>query len=187
MIRFDVIIHSNLKKNSLRKICVSCQSDRNRKSLMHWQWRHNESNGVSNHQPHDCFLNCLFRRRSKKTSKLRVTDLCAGNSPVTGEFPAQRASNEENVSIWWRHNAACFTCARNIVFQHKINFCVHVERIMCFPCVWLCFICISFKVTNINIVFVCVYFGFTLFPSTWWTQSCFKSAHRERENFLNTH
>ena len=33
--------------------------------------------------------------------KLRVTDLCAGNSPVTGEFPAQMASNAENVSIWW--------------------------------------------------------------------------------------
>ena len=42
------------------------------------------------------------RRRSKKTSKLRVTGLCVGNSPVTGEFPAQRASNAENVSIWWR-------------------------------------------------------------------------------------
>ena len=36
----------------------------------------------------------------KKTSKLRVTGLCAGNSPVTGEFPAQMASNTENVSIW---------------------------------------------------------------------------------------
>ena len=46
-------------------------------------WRHNERNGVSNHQPHDCSRNRLFRRRSKKTSKLRVTDLCAGNSPVT--------------------------------------------------------------------------------------------------------
>ena len=44
--------------------------------------------GVPNHQP-----NRLFRHRSKKTSKLRVTDLCVGNSPVTGEFPAQMASN----------------------------------------------------------------------------------------------
>ena len=60
--------------------------------------------GVLNHQPHDCLLNRLFRRRSKKTSKLHVTGLCAGNSPVTGEFPAQRASNAENVSIWWRHH-----------------------------------------------------------------------------------
>ena len=68
------------------------------------QWRHNGRDGISNHQPYDCLLNCLFRRRSKKTSKLRVTGLCAWNSPVTGEFPAQRASNEENVSLWWRHH-----------------------------------------------------------------------------------
>ena len=68
------------------------------------QWRHNERDGVPNHQPHDCLLNRLFRRKSKKTSKLRVTGLCAGNSPLTGEFPAQMASNGENVSIWWRHH-----------------------------------------------------------------------------------
>ena len=71
------------------------------------QWRHNEHNGVSDHQPHDCLFNRLFSRRSKKTSKLRVTDLCVGNSPVTGEFPEQRASNAENVSIWWRHHVLC--------------------------------------------------------------------------------
>ena len=53
---------------------------------------------------HDCLLNRLFRRRSKKTSKLRVTDLCAGNSPVTDEFPAPMASNAENVCIWWLHH-----------------------------------------------------------------------------------
>ena len=47
-----------------------------------------------NHRRLDCLLNRLFRRRSKKTSKLRHW-LCDGNSPVTGEFPAQRASNEE--------------------------------------------------------------------------------------------
>ena len=40
----------------------------------------------------------------EKKSKLRVTGLCAGNSPVTGEFPAQMASNAENASIWWRHH-----------------------------------------------------------------------------------
>ena len=68
------------------------------------QWRHNGRDGLSNHQPHDCLLNRLFRRRSKKTPTLRVTGLCAGNSPVTGEFPAQMASNTENVSIWWRQH-----------------------------------------------------------------------------------
>ena len=68
------------------------------------QWRHNECDGVSNHQPHDCLRNRLFKRKSKKTSKLRVTSFCAVNSPVFGEFPAQRASNTKNISIWWRHH-----------------------------------------------------------------------------------
>ena len=68
------------------------------------QWRHNGRDGVSNHQPHDCFLNRLFRRRSKKTSNLSVTGLCEGNSPVTGGLPKQKASDVENVSMWWRNH-----------------------------------------------------------------------------------
>ena len=68
------------------------------------QWRHNEPDGVLNQLRLDCLLNRLFRCRSIKTSKFRVTVLCAGNSQVTGEFPTQRASNSENVSIWWRHH-----------------------------------------------------------------------------------
>ena len=56
-------------------------------------------------------LTVYLRRRSKKTSKLHVTGLCAGNSPVTGEFPAQIASNTEKVSIWWRYYAQkLFAC-----------------------------------------------------------------------------
>ena len=80
---------------------TSYPSDRTWPSL---QWRHNDRHGISKHQPHDCLLNRLFRHRSKKTSKFRVTGLCEGNSPVTGEFPTQRASKAENVSIWWRHH-----------------------------------------------------------------------------------
>ena len=70
-------------------------------------WRHNGPHGVSNHQPHHCLLNRLFRRRyKKKTIKApRQLSLYAGNSPVTDEFPAQMASNAENVSIWWFHHA----------------------------------------------------------------------------------
>ena len=68
------------------------------------QWRHNGRDGVSNHQPRDCLPNRLFERRPKKTSKLRVTGLCVGNSAEIGEFPAQMANNAENVSIWWRHH-----------------------------------------------------------------------------------
>ena len=66
------------------------------------QWRHDGRDCVSYHQPHDCLHNRLFRRRSKKKSKLRVTGLCAGNSPATGEFPVQMTSSTENISIWWR-------------------------------------------------------------------------------------
>ena len=68
------------------------------------RWRHDGRDGIPNHQCHHCLLNCLFRHRSKKTSKLSITGLCEGNSPVTGEFPAQMARNMENVSIWWRHH-----------------------------------------------------------------------------------
>ena len=68
------------------------------------QWRHNGRDGVSDYQPHYCLFNRLFRLRSMKTSKLRVTGLCAGYSPMTRELPSQRASNGENASIWWRHH-----------------------------------------------------------------------------------
>ena len=84
--------------------CVSISFICNRVLIRSLQWRHNGLDWVSNHQPHHCLLSRLFGRRSKKTSKLRVTGLCVGNSPVTGEFPAQKASNAENVSIWWRHH-----------------------------------------------------------------------------------
>ena len=62
-------------KNQTQPQGVEC----NNSCSLHW--RHNDHDSVSNHQPHDCLLNRLFRRRSKKTSKLRVTGLCAGNSP----------------------------------------------------------------------------------------------------------
>ena len=49
------------------------------------QLRHNERDGVSNHRRIHCLLNCWFRHRSNKISKLRVTGLCVGKSPVTGD------------------------------------------------------------------------------------------------------
>ena len=51
------------------------------------QWRHNERDAVSNLRCLDWLLNRLFRHRSKKTSKLRVTGLWEGNPSVTGGFP----------------------------------------------------------------------------------------------------
>ena len=106
------------------------------------QWRHNEHDSVSDHQPHKCLFNRLFKRRSKKTSKLRVTGLCARNSPGTGEFPAQKASNAENVSIWWRHHvlwtisAKCYILVcRWFMWRYVKMVCsygYHTEKQFCF-------------------------------------------------------
>ena len=79
-------------------------------------WRHNGRDSVSNHQPHHCLLNCLFGRRSKKTSKLRVTGLCVGNSPgpvnSPHKWPVTRKMfpfddvimNSLKIKLQWRHN-----------------------------------------------------------------------------------
>ena len=88
------------------------------------QWRHNRHDGVSNRQLHQCLLNRLFERRSKKTSKLRVTGLCVENSPVTGEFLAQWASNVENVSISLRHHGKAispYLLARIYISQLELH------------------------------------------------------------------
>ena len=102
-------------------------------SVRSLQWRHNGRDSVSNHQPHDCLLNRLFRRRSTKISKLRVTGLCVGNSPGTGEFPAQRASNAENVSIWWRHPVLCAEYDHSSTLQISLEYVARliINRLNC--------------------------------------------------------
>ena len=106
MMRTDLKVFRIMSWHTVLR-CMSCYV------LFTLRWRHNDHAGVSNHQPHGCLLNRLFRRKSKKTSKLRVTGLCAGNSPGTGEFPAQMASYAENVSIWWRHHES--NCTHTVV------------------------------------------------------------------------
>ena len=72
---------------------------RHQYNIIALQWHH-ECDGISNCLRLHCLLNSWFRRRSK----LCVTGLCVENSPVTGEFSAQKACNVKNVSIWWRHH-----------------------------------------------------------------------------------
>ena len=107
------------------------------------QWRHNERDGISNHPRLDCLLDRLLRPRSKKTSNLRVTGLCEGNSPVTGEFPPQRASNAENVSVWWRHHV----CFKDVLVGQPSDLCR-------FHWSLLSDICLTYKETQIIISFV---------------------------------
>ena len=78
---------------------------------------------VSNHQPHNCYLSRLFRRSSKKISKLRVTSLC--------EFPATVASNAENVSIWWRHHEMWSSKSGSHAFLTRL-----IIRKYCDICFW---------------------------------------------------
>ena len=104
----DMISHTDTALR-LGKCCPNEEVTNSRSASLGWKhnslpWRHNGHDGASSHQPNECLLNRSSRRRSKKTSKLRVTGLCVGNSPETGEFPAQMASNAEKVSIWWRHH-----------------------------------------------------------------------------------
>ena len=105
--------HDNITALCLCKIlkrldnCDGCYRWRNFATFefnMTVQWRHNERDCVSSNRGFGCSLNRLSRRRSKKTSKLRVTSLCEGNPSVTGGFPTQKARNAEIVSIWWRHH-----------------------------------------------------------------------------------
>ena len=51
------------------------------------------------------FTHSFIQTQIKESIELCVTGPSEGNSPVIGEFPAQRASYAENVSIWWRHHA----------------------------------------------------------------------------------
>ena len=66
-------------------------------------WSDDDHDSVSNHQPHGCLLNRLFRQIKEKIKAPRHWPLC-GEFTGAGEFPTQRASCAENVSIWWRHH-----------------------------------------------------------------------------------
>ena len=71
-------------------------------NLLLLQCRRNGRNGVSN--PVSRLFAQPFDQTQIKKSKLRVTGRCEGNTPVICGFPAQRTSNAEKVSVWWRHH-----------------------------------------------------------------------------------
>ena len=96
------------------------------------QWRHNGWDSVSNQQPHDCLLNHFFLRADQRKHQSSASLAFVWgihrwpvNSPVTGEFPAQMASNAENVSIWWRHHDL-FKCV-TWVQQERISVFILLE------------------------------------------------------------
>ena len=90
------------------------------------QWRHIMSTMASQITSLTTVYSAVYsRRRSKKTSKLRVTGLCVGNSPVTVDISAQRASYAENVSIWWRYHEWFHNGCRYCICH--IHICKHLN------------------------------------------------------------
>ena len=66
-----------------------------------------------------CSIDCSGAYQRK--SKLRVNGLCEGNPHVTGGFPSQRASNAENVSIWWRYHDFVKKCAQVFIAKNSLT------------------------------------------------------------------
>ena len=75
-----------------------------------FRWRHNGRDGVSNHQPDDCLLNRLFRHRSKKRSKLRVTSLCGGPMNRPHKWPVTQKMFPFDDVIMFTGTSAVFDC-----------------------------------------------------------------------------
>ena len=99
-------------------------------------WRHNGHDSISNHRRLDCLLDHLFQRRSKETSKLCDTGLCEWNPLVTSGFPSQRASNMENISIWWRYHEFHACCDIHPLYfssyvPYRVTWDFDIERVKC--------------------------------------------------------
>ena len=113
---YDVIVMSTKRLWSPKKAC----------SL---QWRHDERYGVSNHLHLDRLLNRLFRQRSKKTSKHRVTGLLMGilrwpmDCPQEG--PVTRKMFPFDAVIMW------------IIWPHDLYTCISTKRFWIISLVWL--------------------------------------------------
>ena len=89
------------------------------------QWRHNGRDNVSNHHPHDCLLNRLFRRRSKKTSKLRVTDLCVGSSPGPVNSPHKGPVTRKTFPIDYVVMHFCYWVQVWVIWVIRVHYPIH--------------------------------------------------------------
>ena len=101
------------------------------------QWRHNGRDGgsITGVSIVCSTVGSGGDQRKHQSSALLV--LGVGNSPVTGEFPAQRASKAENVSIWWRHHGILFSGCNTLCMLHGIiNLKPQTHSHYCDSCWW---------------------------------------------------
>ena len=71
------------------------------------QWRHNERDRVASQITsltivYSTVYSGVDQRKHQRSALLAFVRRI--HPSVTGEFPAQKASNAENISIWWRHH-----------------------------------------------------------------------------------
>ena len=128
------------------------------------RWRHNDHAGVSNHQPHGCLLNRLFRRKSKKTSKLRVTGLCAGNSPGTGDRWISRTNGQLRGKCFHLMTSSChdiimkLTCFLQFLWPQLIstqNFIDQAQSFRMVNKIWACSLSMSEVSANESRCYIC--------------------------------
>ena len=77
------------------------------------QWRHNDHNGVSNHQPHCCLLSFIQAQIKENIKAPRHWPLC-GEFTGTGEFPAQSASNQVTRKMFPFDDVIMHACSRYV-------------------------------------------------------------------------
>ena len=99
MIYFTKKVNSRSAKRPL----VSNGRLANRGLTSSLQWRDNETRWRLKSPASRLFTQPLVQAQIKENIKAPRHWLCEGNSLGTGEFPAERASDTENVSFWWRH------------------------------------------------------------------------------------
>ena len=73
----------------------------------------------------------------KYRSYASLVPYCKGDSPVTGEFPTQKASNAENIIIWWRRHGFV-VCSAKTLQEMILSYCqLHHQRQMASGFEWL--------------------------------------------------
>ena len=96
-----IILHTAQQLSQLRK---SIPYFTHKSPWWTLQWRHNEHNGVSNHQPHDVYLSVYWGADQRKHQSSVSLAFVRGIHRWTVNSPHKGASNAENVSIWWHHH-----------------------------------------------------------------------------------
>ena len=109
------------------------------------QWRHNDHDSVSNHQHH-----VVIQTQIKENTKVPCHWPLCGDFTGTGDFPAQRASYAENVSIWWRHHGEAayhpYADRHNFQLSHfnftfTVNWIeIYITRVISFCCRYVLYI-----------------------------------------------